>query len=150
MSHTYYQNIYHLIWSTNQRKPLIPPDLKQRIFEFLGGTFKVAGCMPIEIGGMADHIHALVAIPPKFAVSDIVRDAKISSNKWCRSEVSNSRDFSWQEGFGSFTVSKSQIENVRHYILNQEEHHKKKTFKEEFIRLLELHEIEFEEKYLWL
>ena len=150
MSQTHHQHLYHIVWSTNEREPLISLELKQRTFEFLGGAFRKAGCIPIEIGGMQDHIHALVGIPPKFAVSDIVRDVKLCSSKWCNSNLSNRQQFSWQRGFGSFTVSTSQKELTRRYIINQEEHHKIMAFKEEFIKLLEKHEITFDPRYLWL
>ena len=149
MAHTFYKNYYHLVWSTKDRIPLILDQHKDRIFEYIGGSIKIAGCASLKVGGMNDHIHILTAIPPKYAVSEIVRDVKIASSKWINSTLPNNNKFSWQEGFGSFKISKSQIESVKRYILDQEKHHQIKSFKEEFIKFLKLNEIKFEEKYLW-
>lgn len=122
---------------------------KNRIFEYLGGSLKASGCSPLQIGGMNDHVHLLAAIPPKYAVSEIIRDIKVASSKWISSTLPNSNNFAWQEGFGSFSVSASQIDAVTQYILDQEKHHTNKSFRDEFIDLLNRHEIEFDEKYLW-
>ncbi len=83
------------------------------MFEFIAGAFKTAGCVPMEIGGMSDHVHVLVGIPPKYCVSEVIRDVKVSSSKWYNMNFPNSVKFSWQSGFGSFTVSSSQIDTVR-------------------------------------
>lgn len=149
MAHTHHQNIYHLVWSTKERKPLMIDGLKHQMFAFIAGAFKTAGCKPIQIGGMPDHIHALVGIPPKCAVSVVVRDIKICSCKWAQQNYPGAKNFAWQEGFGSFTVSASQIDAVQKYILNQEEHHKVRSYQDEFKRFLELYGVNFDEKYLW-
>jgi REP element-mobilizing transposase RayT len=149
MAHTFFQNYFHLVWSTKERLPLILDANKGRVFEYLGGCLKTLGCIPLQIGGMSDHIHLLAAIPPKFAVSEIVRDIKVASSKWINSSLTNTKGFSWQEGYGSFSVSTSQKEVVSRYILDQEKHHQTKTFREEFIEFLKIHNIEFDEKYLW-
>lgn len=149
MAHTFYQNYYHLIWSTKNRQPMILPEYKNRIFEYLGGSLKTLGCTSLQVGGVSDHIHILAAIPPKYAVSEIIRDIKVCSSKWINSSLPNVKEFSWQEGYGSFSVSSSQKEAVTSYILDQEKHHKTRTFKDEFVEFLNLHEIEFDEKYLW-
>lgn len=149
MTHTFYQHLYHIIWSTKERKSLILPEFKKTTFAFLAGAFKTAGCIPIEIGRMADHVHALVKIPPKYAISEIIRDVKVCSSKWYNANFASHWKFSWQEGFGSFTVSTSQQATVHQYILNQEDHHKIHTFKEEFTKFLEIHKIEYDEKFLW-
>ncbi len=149
MAHTHHQNIFHLVWSTKDRKPIIIDSLKSQMFAFIAGAFKTAGCNPIQIGGMPDHIHALVAIPPRCAVSDVVRDIKICSSKWAQQNFPVGKSFAWQGGFGSFTVSASQVENVRKYILNQDEHHKVRSYQDEFKKFLELYGVKFDEKYLW-
>ena len=149
MAHTFYQNYYHLVWSTKERQSLILQEHKDRIFEYLGGLLKTSGCSSIQVGGMSDHIHILAAIPPKYAVSEIVRDLKVASSKWINLSFPDIKGFSWQEGYGSFSVSTSQKQAVKNYILDQEKHHKTKTFREEFIEFLELHEIEYDERYLW-
>ncbi len=149
MAHTFYQHCYHLIWSTKDRRPIILEEHKTRIFEYLGGSFQTLGCTSLQVGGMSDHIHILAAIPPKLAVSEIIRDVKVGSSKWINSSLPNIKGFAWQEGFGSFSVSSSQKQAVVRYILNQEKHHKAKSFKDEFIEFLNLHEIQYDEKYLW-
>jgi len=149
MTHTYHKNYYHLVWSTKERLPAIIPEHKDQMFAYLGGTLKTLKCFPLQIGGMHDHVHILTIIPPHFAVANIIRDIKISSTKWMNS-LPNVKGFSWQEGYGSFTVSESQKEAVINYILNQEKHHQTRTFKDEFLELLKLHDVEYDEKYLWL
>ncbi len=149
MAHTFYQNYYHIVWSTKERQPTMLPEYKNRIFEYLGGSLKTLGCTPLQVGGVSDHVHILAGIPPKYAVSEIVRDIKVGSSKWINSSMSNIKGFAWQEGYGSFSVSSSQKGAVTRYILDQEEHHKAKTFRDEFIEFLRLHEVEYDEKYLW-
>jgi putative transposase len=149
MTHTYYEHLYHLVWSTKDRQPLIPNEIKERFYHYLVGAFRTTGCLSIQIGGMPDHIHILASIPPKFAVSEIIRDVKICSTKWVNATLPECKSFAWQEGFGAFTVSPSEAESVIQYILNQEEHHKKVTFREEFIAFLEKFEIHYDEAYLW-
>ena len=149
MAHTFHQHYYHLIWSTKERRPLILNEHKERIFEFLGGSLRTLGCASLQAGGMNDHIHILAGIPPKIAVSEIVKDIKVASSKWINSTFPKAAGFSWQEGYGSFSVSTSQKNAVLNYIQNQEKHHKVKSFREEFIELLDLHEIEYDVEYLW-
>jgi REP element-mobilizing transposase RayT len=149
MAHTYYQNCYHLVWSTKERLPLIPQESKSRLFEYTYGAFKNAECFPIIVGGMTDHIHILTEIPPKLSVSEVIRDIKICTSKWINIGLPINEKFSWQEGFGSFSVSSSKKDVVYQYIQNQELHHKKQTFKDEFLAMLDKHGIEYDPKYLW-
>jgi putative transposase len=149
MAHTFHQHYYHLVWSTKERQPLILNEYKDRIFEFLGGSLRTLGCVSLQAGGMNDHVHILAGIPPQYAVSEIVRDIKVASSKWINASLPKAMGFSWQEGYGSFSVSTSQKRTVLNYILNQEKHHKIKSFRDEFIELLDLHEIEYDKNYLW-
>lgn len=149
MAHTYYQNYYHIVWSTKERMPLIPQESKDRVFEYVFGAMKSAGCAPLVVGGMTDHIHILAEVPPKYAVSEIIREVKVCTSKWVSSTILSCGQFAWQEGFGSFTVSASKKDIIFRYIHNQEMHHQSKTFKEEFIELLNMHSVKFDEKYLW-
>ena len=108
------------------------------------------GGICLEIGGMSDHIHILAKLKPDSALSDVLRDLKANSTGWMHDIFPAMKDFTWQRGYGAFTVSSSQIEKVREYIANQEVHHKKVgSFRDEFIKLLKANEIEFNEKYLW-
>lgn len=128
---------------------MIPQDSKDRVFEYIFGAMKTSGCLPLVVGGMTDHVHILSEIPPKFAISEIIHNVKICTSKWINMTLPNSGKFAWQEGFGSFTVSASKKDIVFQYIQNQEKHHQSKSFKEEFIELLNMHGVKFEEKYLW-
>ena len=149
MTHTFYQNLYHVVWATKERQPLLLPPFKDRVFEFLGGAFRTAGCVSFQVGGMPDHIHALISIPPKYAASEIIRDVKVGATKWIIKTLPDCKTFAWQEGYGLFTVSVSQKDAVLRYIKNQEEHHKKQTFEEEFKAFLVAHGVQYNEKFLW-
>ena len=105
---------------------------------------------PMQIGGVADHIHVLVNIPPSICVANLVRDVKIASSKWVQSEAKEIRGFSWQEGYGVFAVSDTHHALVQGYIQCQEEHHRQRSFKEEFLELLRKNGVVFDEKYLWV
>ena len=109
---------------------------------------KTLGGIPIAIGGTADHVHLLMGLLSTHRLADIVKDIKVASSKWVHVELGH-KLFGWQNGYGAFTVGTLQLERVRHYVLNQEEHHRKKTAKEEYIELLCLAGIEYDEKYLW-
>jgi len=149
MTHTYYQLLYHLVWSTKERRPLITADLQNRLYEYIGGTFRSLKCFPILFGGIHDHVHLCVEIPPKYALADIVRNVKVSSSKWVRQNFPIKKEFEWQEGYGAFSVSPSCKEAVLQYIKNQEIHHKERNFREEFLLLLQKHAVKYDEKYLW-
>lgn len=141
--------IYHIVFSTKNRQPLITDHVKSRLYEYIGGTIRKQGGIALAINGMSDHVHVLAKLRPDKSVSDVLRDLKANSSGWMHDVFPELKDFSWQNGYGAFTVSASQIERVRQYIANQEEHHKKVgTFRDEFIKLLRANEIEFEEKYL--
>ncbi len=122
---------------------------KKDFYEYIGGIIRAQNGHLIEIGGTKDHIHLLANLPPTKAISDSIREIKLNASKWCNELPEKSCKFEWQKGYGAFTVSFSQIESVRHYIQNQQEHHRTKTFEEEYIKMLELHNIVFERKYLF-
>jgi hypothetical protein len=118
------------------------------LHEFLGGTIKSLGGVPLAIGGTSDHVHLLISLSAAHRLSEVVRDLKTASSRWVH-ETIGSRLFAWQEGYGAFTVSASNRDAVCKYVLNQEEHHRKKSFQEEYRELLERAGVQFEEKYLW-
>ncbi len=150
MPQSYTNLIYHLVYSTKERQTLITNALQPRLYEYIGGMIRKRGGICLEIGGMSDHIHILAKLKPDSALSDIMRDLKANSTGWMHDVFPEMKDFTWQRGYGAFTVSSSQVKTVRDYIANQEEHHKKNgSFRDEFIKLLRVNEIEFDEKYLW-
>jgi putative transposase len=144
MSYTNF--LYHIVFGTKGRLPLISDDLKPRLHEYLGGTVRGLGGIGFEINGMNDHVHILAKVPPTVKFSDFMRDLKANTSKWVNEN--NTSKFSWQRRYGAFTVSESQFEIVRNYIRNQEDHHKKFDFKQEFESLLKANNIEIDE-YLW-
>ena len=151
MSQSYTNLIYHIVFSTKNRQPLITGEVKSRLYEYIGGTIRKQGGIALAINGMSDHLHVLAKLRADKAVSDVLRDLKANSSGWMHKVFPELKDFSWQNGYGAFTVSASQIEKVKEYIANQEKHHQKiGSFPDEFIKLLRANEIEFDEKYLFL
>ena len=139
---------FHLIFATKDRYPLIANEWKHRLHAYLGGLVRHLGGVPDEINGMADHVHLLVGLRPTHCLADVLEDVKGSSSKWVHDEIGSSK-FAWQTGYGGFTVSPSQLEPVRKYIREQEGRHRKKTFQEEYVELLNRSGIEYDERYLW-
>jgi len=149
MAGTYTELIYHLIFSTKHREPLISPRLQEELYAYIGGILRDQGGHLLEVGGMPDHLHLLIRIKPDISVSEIVRLVKANASKWANERPDQMERFAWQRGYGAFTVSLSQAPMVSQYVRNQEEHHRKKTFQEEFVEFLKRHEIQFDEQHLW-
>ena len=126
----------------------ITNDWRGRLHAYLGGIINDLGGVAEKIGGVEDHVHLLVGLRATHCLADVLREIKSSSSKWVHEEIKKSF-FSWQEGYGAFTVSASQIDKVKIYITDQEEHHRKKTFQEEYLEFLKQSGVEYEEKYLW-
>ena len=140
---------YHLIWSTKHRQPLISEDIRDRLFQYIGGIIRDDGGKLLAAGGMPDHVHLLADIGKQQSVVDAVRDIKANSSGWIHKTFPQYQSFAWQTGYGAFTVSYSSVEAVKNYIANQAEHHRKRTFQEEFVEFLQRHGIEYDERYLW-
>jgi putative transposase len=139
---------YHIVFATKYRKPTITEDIRERLYEYMGGILRGNKGHLIEIGGVEDHVHLLVGLSPSLKVSEVMRDLKAYSSKWM-SEEGLVEKFEWQKGYGAFTVSYDRIEAIRKYIRNQKEHHKTKTFQEEYVDFLERHGLEFKLEYLF-
>jgi len=139
---------YHLVFSTRERVPSIRVEIRERVHAYLGGVIRGIGGTPLEVGGVDDHVHLLVGLKPTHGLADVMRVLKGDSSKWIHTEL-GVRNFAWQDGYGAFTVSKSGVNAVREYVRNQEEHHRKRTFQEEYLEFLEKMEIEYDERYLW-
>ena len=148
MGHTYTNLMYHIVFSTQERRPWLTGEMNPRLVQMAGGILRDAGGKLLLMNGPADHVHLLALVSPKASMSDGVRDLKAGTSKWVHQEFPGMSDFAWQEGFSAFTVSKSSAQSVLAYIENQEEHHRKKSFKEELIEFLERHEIEYNPEYL--
>jgi REP element-mobilizing transposase RayT len=149
MANTYTSLYYHIIFSTKNRHPWINPQIEQRLWEYLGGIARQHKMSALQIGGAPDHIHSLILAPATLSPSQIAQRLKGDSSKWIHGTFSGFRKFAWQDGYGAFTVSKSQLPPSIQYIQNQKEHHRKRTFQEEFLALLQKHGIQYDERYLW-
>jgi putative transposase len=149
MAGTFSQIYIQIVFAVKGRENLIDKSWKDDLHKYLSGIISGNDQKSIIVNGMPDHIHAFVGLKPSMAVSDLVRDMKSCSSKFINDNKFVKRKFSWQEGHGSFSYSRSHIDNVYRYILNQEKHHEKKKFKQEYIELLKLFEIEYDEKYLF-
>ena len=148
MPQTYSNLDYHVIFSTHERRPFITPDIRQRLYDYIGGILKNERCVLLAAGGTADHVHLLISTHTQIAVADFMRAAKAKTSKWIHETYPPKRDFQWQAGYGAFTVSRSNREKVMKYIDEQEEHHKKISFRDEFAAILKKCGVEFDAKYL--
>ncbi len=149
MANTYTSLHYHVVFSTKNRAKFINEGIEQRVWAYLGGVARKHRMTALQVGGVEDHVHALVIAPPSLAPSQIAQFLKGDSSKWIHDEFPELRDFEWQDGYGAFTVSKSNLPEVIHYIQNQREHHRKRTFQEEYLDFLRKHGIEYDERYVW-
>jgi REP element-mobilizing transposase RayT len=139
---------FHIVFSTKHREARIATEWRDRLHAYLGGEARNSGAIPEIVGGVADHVHLLLGLTATARLADVVRDIKSVSSKWVHEEQGD-RAFAWQEGYGAFTVSPSLRENVRNYIARQEEHHRKRSFQEEYLELLHRCSVDFDERYLW-
>lgn len=149
MANTYSQVYLHIVFSTKNRVDRINPQIEERVWAYLGGIARKHKMTAIQVGGMEEHIHALVGSPTTVSPSQAAKYLKGDSSLWIHRELKDMRDFAWQDGYGVFSVSRSEIPRVVEYIKNQREHHKKQTFEDEFKSLLELHGIEYDEEFLF-
>ena len=148
MPSTYLSLHYHLIFSTKERRRFIAALWRGCLHAYLGGTVRTLDGVPEAIGGTADHVHMLVGLRAMHCLADVLREIKRPSSQWVH-ETLGIAEFAWQEGYGAFTVSASDLAAVKQYILRQEEHHRKKTFQEEYVGFLQRSGVEYDERYLW-
>jgi putative transposase len=149
MANTFTQLYIHLVFSPYKRENIILESFRERLEKYICGIVSNKGSKPLAIYCMSDHMHLLVGLNPSNCISDLVRDIKSNSTNFMNQEQFIPGKFSWQKGFGGFSYSRSHMDKVVKYILNQPEHHKKRTFQEEYLELLKLFEIEFNEQYLF-
>jgi REP element-mobilizing transposase RayT len=146
MPHTYCTNLIHCVFSTKERTNSIADNIREQLFAYLFGIAKNLSIEILAIGGTANHIHILMAIPARESFSDIIRDLKANSSRWMSGKHYG---FSWQQGFGAFSVSPSQVQTVKRYICNQADHHAKRNFEEEFLLLLKKSGVEYDPQYVF-
>jgi putative transposase len=147
MSHTSGNILLHVIFSTEQRKPLIRPEFREALFAYLGGIVREMHGTALMVNGVPDHVHMLVRVRPANSAAEIACKVKANSSRWVREKYSVG--FAWQTGYGVFSVSESSVAEVTQYIAAQEEHHRKISFQEEYIAFLKKNHIEYDPKYIW-
>ncbi len=141
--------LYHIIYSTKGREPTIIPEIRDELYRYIGGIIKGEGGVLLEIGGMPDHVHLVTKLKPVHSLSEFMQKVKGNSSKWLNEQNLGTGRFSWQDGYGAFLVSESQLSTVTRYVKEQEKHHHRLSFKDEFVQFLKRHEVEYDERYLW-
>ena len=149
MANTYTQIHIHFVFAVKFRHGIIQSKWKEDLYKYITGIIQNNNHKLLAINGMSDHIHILIGLRPAQSISDLMKEVKQSSSKWINENKLTNGHFEWQEGYGAFSYSKSQISQVINYIQNQEIHHKKKTFKEEYVDFLEKFEIDYDEKFVF-
>ncbi len=149
MTSSHRVHFFHLIWSTKGRKDLILPKMQEELYAYIGGVVRKCKGSLLEIGGIANHLHLLVELSNLDHFTALIRNTKTASSAWLKEAFLECGSFAWQDGYGSFSVSTSQIEHVREYIRTQEHHHKKISFEEEYVKLLTLNRVNFDDRYLF-
>jgi REP element-mobilizing transposase RayT len=142
-------NYSHITFSTKARYPFIDENIQDELFQYIGGICKKMDFNPVIVGGYKDHIHILCVLSRKIALMKLIEEIKSHSSKWIKTKGEKYQNFYWQRGYASFSVRPSEIDVVIRYIENQAQHHKKKTFQEEYLEVLNKYNAEYDEKYLW-
>jgi REP-associated tyrosine transposase len=148
MSQSFTNLLYHLIFSTKERRPVIKSEYQPRLYDYIGGIIRGTGGISLGIDGTEDHVHVLAKLRPDRALSDVLRDLKANATGWMHDMFPRLADFYWQRGYAAFTVSQSNLRQVQRYLAAQKEHHQKISFRDEFISFLKANEIEYDERYI--
>ena len=141
---------YHLIFSTKERRPLITAEWQTRLYDYMGGIISHEKGRLLAAGGTTDHMHLLASLTAQKAVSDLLRLVKANSSKWVHETFAEHREFRWQDGYGAFSVSFSNLAQVKRYIAEQQQHHCRISFQEEFLAFLQRHGVTYDERYIWM
>lgn len=143
------KNFVHLVFSTKHRQPFIDKTIQPELYAYIGGICKNHECYPYAIGGIEDHIHILCLLSKKMPLYKLPEVVKSNSSRWIKTKGKAYQNFYWQSGYGAFSVNPSEIEVVKNYIANQEEHHKSRGFQDEYRAILKKYEVEYDEFYVW-
>jgi putative transposase len=143
--HSFVSCVIHCVWSTKNREPWLIPDLRERLWPYFGGIAKQNQMKALAIGGAADHVHILLSLPATLSIAKAVQLLKGNSSKWIRETFPKMRSFAWQQGYGAFSVGISGVDATVTYINNQTAHHRKRSFRREFIAMLQKHHFDYEE-----
>ena len=149
MSQSLVKNYIHIAFSTRYRQPFIHPPAESELHSYPGGICNNLGCQSIKVGGYTDHVHILCMLSKKIALMKLVEEVKSHSSKWIKTKGDAYQNFYWQDGYGAFSVNPSETDTVIQDIANQHEHHRKKTFQEEYRAFLKKYHVEYDERYVW-
>ena len=149
MPHTYTSLLTHVIFSTKDRQPHLDAEIRGRVFAYMGGVVRELKGAALAINGPDDHVHLLLGLPASVAVAEAVRVVKTNTSRWTHETWPQRQSFAWQSGYGAFSVSRSNVEEVERYIAGQEEHHRHVSFQEEYLAFLKRHGIAYDERYVW-
>ena len=149
MANTYHQMYVQTVFAVKYREAVIDKSFRSELFAVIGNLINETGCKTIIVNGVEDHVHCFFGLKPSVSVSDVMKNAKAKSSKWLNESGILNHRFEWQEGFGTFSYSKSHVDKVYKYIENQEAHHKKQTFREEYLEFLARYEVEFDERFIF-
>ncbi|MCI0693383.1 IS200/IS605 family transposase [candidate division KSB1 bacterium] len=141
--------LVHVVFSTKHRQPLIKPEIEDELFAYMSSIWRTHESPVLAINGAEDHVHTLVSLSRKVALSEVLEEVKKSSSKWIKTKGPECKNFYWQNGFGAFSIGQSGVEALKKYITIQKEHHTKQTFQDEFRAFLKLYNIEYDERYVW-
>jgi len=141
--------LVHVIFSTKNRVPLILPDIERELYPYLASICRAHGCPAHAVGGTENHVHIACSLGRTVSVSDLIQDVKRSSSKWIKTKGARYDSFAWQNGYGAFSIGQSQLGALKGYIDGQKEHHRVKTFEEEFREFLTRYQIEYDDRYVW-
>jgi putative transposase len=149
MGQSLVKNYLHIVFSTKHREPLINQTIEDELHNYLGGICNKLECQVLQVGGYTDHIHILCLLSRKMTLMKLIEDVKSSSSKWIKTKGADYANFYWQDGYGAFSVNPAEVEVVIKYIVNQKEHHSKKSFQNEYRSFLKKYNVEYDEKYVW-
>jgi REP element-mobilizing transposase RayT len=149
MANTYHQILVQTVFPVKYWEAILEKSWRQKLFSVIGNLINETGCHTIIINGVEDHVHCFFGLKPSVSVSDVMKNAKAKSSKWINESGFLSHHFEWQPGFGAFSYSRSQVNQVFQYIQNQEKHHENQTFFDEYIEFLDKFEVDYEERYLF-
>ena len=149
MANTYHQVYIQTVFAVKYRAAIIDKSWQSELFAVIGNLIKENSCQTMIVNGVEDHIHCLISLKPKVSISDLMQSVKAKSSKWINEQKLTSERFEWQEGYGVFSYSRSHVDNVYRYIENQEEHHKKRSFKDEYVDFLEKFGVPYDEQFIF-
>jgi REP element-mobilizing transposase RayT len=149
MGHSYVSALFHCVFSTKQRRKTITDELQKRLWPYMGGIARENKMKALAIGGVEDHVHILLSLPSTRDIAKALQLIKGGSSKWIHDQFPEHRKFAWQEGYGAFSIGISQVQETTAYIDNQRDHHRQRSFEEEFVAFLERHHIEYDPAYVF-